>query len=181
VLAPFRGEPLIVHVLRALEGIVPSVVATSTDRSDNPLVAYLDTIGVPVFRGPLDDVFERFRLCARANPCVWILRVSADSPLLDRELLEHVVEAADESADIVTTVFPRTVRHGHSAELIRVETLLGVDGGELTPEDREHVTPFFYRHADRFRILSVDGGSDPNDPPLVVDTVEDLRRLEEGA
>jgi len=183
VLAPFRGRPLIWHVVTAVGRAlpeVPAVVLTSEEPSDDPLVEYLRSLRVAVFRGPLEDVFERFRLCAAAHPCNWILRLCADSPVLDARVLQAVASRADGTeCDLVTTIFPRTFPKGQNAELIRVTTLLGIDVAELDPEDREHVTPFFYRNADRFRIMSVESGDSAMAvESLAVDTVEDLRRLE---
>lgn len=180
VLAPFRGEPIVLHVVRAARAAVGDanvVVATSRDASDDPLAAYLDSIGVPCFRGPLDDVVERFRLCARAYPCDWLLRLSADSPLLDPDELAAVVRAAGDGVDVASTAISQGDTHGRNAELVRTEALLGLDPAELSEHDREHVTPFFYAHPERFRLLPVelpprDGG------PLTVDTLEDLVRLE---
>jgi spore coat polysaccharide biosynthesis protein SpsF len=183
VLAPFRGKPLIRHVLDRLHLMlagVKSVVVTSSDQSDDPLVAYISSHGVPHFRGSLDDVFERFRRCLEAHPCRWILRICADSPFLDGEVLEAVVSRADDpKLDLVTTIFPRTFPRGLNAELIRTDTLLAIRAEELADADREHVTPFFYRNHERFRILNIESG----DPQLsglsfAVDTIGDLRRLE---
>ena len=82
VLAPFRGRPIIDHVLSRIAQAVPSdrtIVATSTEPSDDPLAAYLNGSGVSVFRGPLDDVLLRFQMCLEQFPCRWMVRVSADS------------------------------------------------------------------------------------------------------
>lgn len=182
VLAPLRGEPVILHVVRAVgKAVRPEqvVVVTSATPSDEPLAAYLEHLGVACFRGPLDDVFERFRLGLREFPCDWVMRICADSPLIDPAILRRVMEAVDEESDVVTTIFPRLIAHGHSVELIRSSTLMGVDCSELTAEDREHVTPFFYRHPNRFAIRSVDlGRPGVREGDLVVDTIEDLRRIE---
>jgi spore coat polysaccharide biosynthesis protein SpsF len=180
VLAPFRGEPIVLHVVRAATGAVGEgnvIVATSHERSDDPLAAYLVSIGVPCFRGPRDDVLERFRLCALANPCEWVLRLSADSPLLDPSELSAVVATAAAGIDVASTTLSDLDTHGRNAELIRTSVLLALDASELSVHDREHVTPFFYANPERFRLTSVDlparaGG------PLTVDTVEDLARLE---
>jgi len=182
VLAPFRGTPLIRWVLNAVADALPATpvhVATSADRSDDPLACYLAASGFSVFRGPLESVFERFRACAAEHPCDWILRVSADSPLLSVHVLERVAAQAKTAFDLVTTVFPRTFPRGSNAELIRVSTFAAIDPRELTVEDHEHVTSFYYRHPERFRILNVES---PNpklaETSLAVDTVEDLHRLE---
>ena len=85
VLAPFRGEPVIRHVVQAATAVLPPhdvVVVTSTHVTDDPLVFYLRSLGVNVFRGPLENVLQRFVLCLREYPCEWVLRVNGDSPLL---------------------------------------------------------------------------------------------------
>jgi len=183
VLAPFRNEPIIVHVLRAVERVLDRsliVVATSVEPSDDPLWSYLNGAGYHVFRGPLSDVFERFRLCLGAFPADWIMRISADSPLLQQEPVEKVVGLASrQDCDLVTTIFPRTFPRGSNAELIRTETFLCIDPSQLTAHDREHVTPFYYRNADRFRIVNVTS-HDPDmaELSLAVETIEDLQNLD---
>src|SRR5687768_13033965 len=90
VLAPFRGRPIIDHVVAAIRSAlpeVPVVVATSTEHSDDPLAAYLGSTGTAFHRGPLADVFSRFRGCLVAHPADWVLRVCADSPLLGAAML----------------------------------------------------------------------------------------------
>ena len=185
VLAPFRGDPIVLHVVRAVEqalGADAVVVATSTQRSDDPLVAYLEHLEVPVFRGPLDDVLGRFQACLGAYPCEWVLRICADSPLLDAAVIRLALDAADDDVDVVTTTSPRTFAKGQNVELVRAAVLLDLEGPELTVEDREHVTQFLYRHPERFRIRNLES-SDPAlaGRSLVVDTVDDLTRLEAEA
>jgi spore coat polysaccharide biosynthesis protein SpsF len=186
VLAPFKGQPLIRHVIGAVARALPSVpivVATSQHESDEPLASYLGALGVPCFRGPLERVFDRFRLCVAAHPCDWALRLSADSPLLDAQVLRAVVaHAADADADLITTIFPRTFPRGQNAELLRVDTLLRIDARQLSAEDQEHVTPFYYRQPGRFRIVNVvSGNPEMAGLSVAVDTIEDLRRLEDLA
>ena len=183
VLASLHGTPILAHVLNRLALAVPLgniLVATSDQPSDDPVAAYAPTLGVEVVRGPLDDVLERFRMCARLRPRQWIGRVNADSPLLDAAVVRRVLEArSGEPADLVTTVFPRTFPVGQNVELIRTDALLRLRDDELTSEDREHVTRFFYRHPDRFSIRNIESGQ-PTRPgdSLAVDTLDDLRRLE---
>jgi spore coat polysaccharide biosynthesis protein SpsF len=183
VLAPFRGEPILRHVVRAVADVAGEsaiVVATSDVPSDDPIAAYLAELGVRCFRGPLEDVFERFRLCAAQFPSDWILRISADSPLLDRAVLRRVVGGAAPEVDLVSNVVVRTYPRGHSAELIRARTLVDLEVSELTQQDHEHVTSFFYRHPDRFEIRSIESESgDRSGEDFAIDSIDDLRRLEQ--
>ena len=183
VLAPFRGRPIIWHVLDRIERALPElprVVLTSTDPSDDPLAAYLADVGASCFRGPLDDVVSRFQLAAKQYRAAYILRICADSPLLDERVLWAVVAAHDPALDLVTTTAPRTFPKGHNAELINAASLAVVDG--LDAMDREHVTRVFHRQPQRFKLKNVESG-DPSlaELELAIDTVEDLHRLEQTA
>jgi spore coat polysaccharide biosynthesis protein SpsF len=183
VLAPFLGQPLVKQVIMAVEQALPKVpitVLTSTEEADTALVTYLHSLGVSVFRGPLEDVFERFRQALTHYPCEWFLRLCADSPLLDPSVLQAVAHHPCKTQfDVVTTIFPRTFPKGQNVELLRASTFMTIDETALSSEEREHVTPFYYHHPERFRISSV-----TSDEPalaewnLAVDTVEDLHRLE---
>jgi spore coat polysaccharide biosynthesis protein SpsF len=186
VLAPFRGRPLIDHVLEALAFALPHtpvLVTTSDQSSDDPLVAYLVSRGVTCYRGALDDVLGRFAGGLRQHPADHLLRICADSPLLSAPMLRKVLAALDEpagaAADLITTTHRRTFERGNNAELIRAASLLALPAGELQADDREHVTAFFHRHPERYRVVNVES----DDPSLAtrsvaVDTLEDLRRLE---
>lgn len=183
VLAPFRGEPLIRHVIRAVEAALPPqeiVLATSSDPTDDALARYVESVGVKVWRGPLDNVLDRYVKCLSDHPCEWVLRINGDSPLLFAELVRLVVRYADHFVgDLVTTIAPRTFPRGQNAELINAATLKAVATEELAWEDREHVTPYFYRHAERFRIANIESGAPKlAEVSLAVDTIEDLHRLE---
>jgi spore coat polysaccharide biosynthesis protein SpsF len=180
VLAPFRGRPIIWHVLdRVMKALpdIPRLVLTSNEPSDDPLAAYLADLDQPCFRGPLDDVLERFRLAAKQVDAQFLLRICSDSPLLDDRVLKAVVAAHDPALDLITTTQPRTFPKGNNAELINAATLAAVT--DLDAEDREHVTRVFHRQPQRFKIKNVESG-DPSLAALelAVDTIEDLRRLE---
>jgi spore coat polysaccharide biosynthesis protein SpsF len=183
VLAPFHGRPLIDSVWTAVRaGVgedVPIVVLTSEHASDEPLALYLAGTGRAVFRGPLDDVVERFRLALAVWPCQWVLRINADSPMLDPAIVRKVIAARSSDVDLVTTTFPRTFPKGQNVELLLATTLRGLDRELFDADDREHVTHYYYRNPGRFRILNIVSP----DPALAaddmaVDTVEDLQKLE---
>lgn len=183
VLAPFRGEPIILHVVRRLARVISLsdiVVTTSSEISDDPLVTYLKSVDINVFRGPLNDVFDRFRLCLDEHHCDWILRVSGDSPLLEPNVVRAVINESDRGdCDLVSTISPRTFPKGQNAELIRASLFNSVRTDQLTATDKEHVTPFFYKRLREYRICSVKSGlPDLVRLSLAVDTVEDLRRIE---
>jgi len=185
VLAPLGGKPVIARVMTRVTQVIPSemvVVATSQEESDDPLAYYLRGNGVPVFRGPLDEVFSRFQLCLREFPCTWFFRICADSPFLDSSLMQKMVSYCDRTeVDLITNVFPRTFPKGKSLEMVNAKTFSAIDSASLTKEEQEHLTKVYYSHSDRFKIINLESGN----PALAnesfsVDTIEDLRRLEKG-
>jgi len=183
VLAPLRGVPILRHVVDRLARVLPPdqiVVATSTDPSDDPLAAYAERLAVRVFRGALDNVFERFRSCLKAHPCPGFFRISADSPLLDESLLPVFLEKRLETpADLITNVFPRSFPRGQSVELLDAAAFATIDPATLTAEQQEHLTAVYYQNPTRFRIVNIASTrGDRSGTNLCVDTLPDLERLE---
>ncbi|MBI4662339.1 MAG: NTP transferase domain-containing protein [Verrucomicrobia bacterium] len=183
VLAPLRGKPIISHVVRRALQAVPRerlVVTTSTEATDDPLAAYVRELGVAVFRGPLENVFVRFQMCLERFPCDWFFRVCADSPLLDATLMTRMMDERRNGVDLVTNVQQRTFPRGQSLELLNSQTFAGIDPGELSAEEQEHVTKVYYTHPERFHIVNlVSAQPELAHQSLAVDTIDDLRRIEQ--
>lgn len=188
VLAPFRGQPLIRNVIDRVAHAVPLsqiVVVTSVDPTDDPLSLYIQHLQVACFRGSLEDVFSRFQRALNLYPCEWLIRVSGDSPLMDGEIITTMLDYAlhDPNRDQVslyTNVFPRTFPVGHSVEIIHAQRFAAISADTLTADEKEHVTKVFYNHPAQYGIINRESG-DPSlaQKRLVVDTLDDLRRLEQ--
>src|SRR5882724_7865649 len=101
VMAPVLGEPMIgrqVERLRRATRIDKLVVATSIDPSDDPLAAYCESLELTVFRGPLNDVLERYRgALARHTQARAVVRLTADCPLTDPSLIDQVIQRHHET------------------------------------------------------------------------------------
>ena len=155
-------------------------VATSSHQSDDPVGTYVRGLGASVFRGSLEDVVGRFQACLQEHSCDWLLRLCADSPLLDTELLRTMLSYAGRAdLDLVTNIFPRSFPKGKTIEMLRAATFAGLDSSRMSVEQREHLTRFYYDNPDRFRIENVESdGPNLAHVNLSVDTIDDLRRLE---
>lgn len=183
MLAPFQGKPLLSHVverIRACNVKMPIVLATSEDIADDPLALYGNQLGVSVERGPRDDVMGRFVRVLGKHACEAFFRVCGDSPLLIPDLFEKAVDLyIGGSYDLVTNVFPRTFPAGMSVELLGTKTFLGMEKDVVEREDREHLTRYYYRNPEKFKIHNIkcDNSFDPG-LRLTVDEIQDLKRLE---
>ncbi|MDF1720166.1 MAG: NTP transferase domain-containing protein [Minwuia sp.] len=181
VMRPVAGRRLIDFTLDALErcrAARPMIVATSTDPLDDALAAHCTARHVPVVRGSLDNVAGRFRDVLDRFPVAGFVRVSGDSPLIDRRLVDAAVEKFRETgADLVTNVFPRSFPKGQSVEVIRTDVFLAAEAEMTDASDREHVTPWFYRSPERYKIVNIEAQSGDGEASMVVDTEEDFERF----
>ena len=180
VLAPLAGKPLIEHVLDRVAKSVPRnliVLCTTRDYTDEPLARFVrDWCFVQVYRGPTENVVERFQGALTEYPCERFFRVCGDSPLLDPGLFKRFLRVKG-NPDLVTNVFPRTFPKGQSLELIRADTFSRLRG--LTGAQREHPTKVFYDHPGDYSIVNVASTiKDRGCGNVAVDTLDDLRRIE---
>jgi spore coat polysaccharide biosynthesis protein SpsF len=157
VLKPILGRPMILRQIervRRAGSIDRLLVATSTEPTDDPLATAVETEGVPVFRGSLDDVLGRFIGALDAHPAEHVVRLTADCPLADPQIIDAVVARHLEAgADYTNNLAPGAAYpKGQDTEVVTAEALRRAAGG-TSPEEREHVTwgirqdPSRYRHA----------------------------------
>jgi spore coat polysaccharide biosynthesis protein SpsF len=181
VLAPIAGQPMLARVIsrtrraRSLTGIW---VLTSEDASDDPIEELCKDLGIPCFRGSLDDVLDRFVAAARiADPDI-IVRVTADCPLIDPDVIDRTVDVliGDPKVVYAATRMPgqRTFPVGIDVEAFRSEAL--ERSGDIARDryQREHVTPWFYDGSQTEPIVHVQSERDLGRHRWTVDTPEDL-------
>ena len=183
MLAPFLGKPLISSVVERIARAVPAsqlILATSTDASDDPLANYVEKcLGLAVYRGELENVFARFQGCLRTYPCDWFVRISGDSPVIDGDLIAHMLTLVNGGSDIVTNVATRTFPPGQSVEILRTEPFMAIDEDALDADDWAHVTLPYYRANSPFRMVRVVSRIPAlAERRMVVDSIDDLRAME---
>ncbi len=168
----------LLHRLRLCQLIDGIVLATSTDSSDDPVFEYADFNGLQCYRGSLDDVASRLLGAAYLFDLVHLVRVSGDSPMLDPAIVDQAIEIYRNSeVDIVTNVQQRTFPRGQSVEVFSTSALEKALGRDMNDNDREHVTPYFYRHPESFRIVNFIYPGRRGEAQLSVDTEADLERF----
>lgn len=183
VLTDLGGTPVLDWVVRAarsatqLDGVV---VATSTDPSDDALAGHAGRLGLPVVRGPLDDVLSRYLKAVHEHPCDAVVRLTADCPLLDPALVDLVAATwrSDPTWDYVATTLHRTLPRGLDVELVRGDALESLDAVALG-HHRQHVTSLLYTQPHGRRLLGLSVAPPADDLRVTLDTTEDLDMLRE--
>ena len=180
VLLEAAGKPLLAHHVertRRARMIDEVVVATTTNASDEPIVAWGAAHGVPVFRGSEHDVLSRYAGAAVLHNADVVVRVTSDCPLIDPDVIDETVSAflkdadrLDYASNRILQTFPR----GLDTEVLHTSTLNTADIEATAPSDREHVTLFIWRQPERFRLLNVPNNTDESRHRWTVDTPADL-------
>jgi spore coat polysaccharide biosynthesis protein SpsF len=182
VLAKLGGAPVIERVIaraQSAEGVDLVAVATSRTSADDPIAHLCGSLGVPVHRGPLDDVLGRFVEAAERFELDAVVRVNGDSPFIDPALVEKGVGIfRGGEFDAVTNVSPRSFPVGQSVEVVSRSALADAWSATEDPADREHVTRFIYAHPDRFRIRNFSADGDFSAASLAIDGPGDAADLE---
>ncbi len=182
VLLPLGDRSVLDHVVGRVDRastVDEVVVATTTDPGDDPLAALAERTGRPVVRGSVDDVLDRFMAAARAHDADIVVRITADCPLIDPAVVDQVVAAfRDGDWDYAAnTLEPRTFPRGLDTEVASRTALARAWAEDDDPAWREHVTPYLYRHPDRFRGRAVRAPIDRSEQRWVLDTPADYELL----
>ncbi|NMO55047.1 NTP transferase domain-containing protein [Actinoplanes sp. TBRC 11911] len=181
VLRQLGGGTVLARVVRAARasGVLDElVVATTVEAADDAVVAECEAIGVPVYRGPVDDVLARFLGVLDDIDSDVVMRFTADSPMLDPELITRVHQVFTASgADYMTTSLSRTLPLGLDVEVVRTPVLRMIDA-LATDHHRTHVTSYIYTHSEEFDVLGLTLQPDLSHLRLTLDTQDDWKLME---
>lgn len=178
VLQPLDGIPLIAFMaerVRRARSLDRVAVVTSTDPSDAPLVEAAGIAGLPVFRGSLDDVLDRFVAAARAFEADVIVRLTGDCPLADPGVIDAVVETRRRTdVDYASNIDPSSFPDGLDVECFTRAVLERAGGEARLPSHREHVTLWMRDEAAGLRRANVSAIANFSHLRLTVDYPDDL-------
>jgi spore coat polysaccharide biosynthesis protein SpsF len=151
------------------------VVATTNSPADEVISAECERLGVAVFRGPEQDVLDRYYWAAQVHQAEAVVRITSDCPLMDPSVVDEVVRAfLSVKPDYASNTLERTYPRGLDTEVIAPAALARGWREARKPYERAHVTPYFYENPNLFRLLPVKAESDFSGYRLTVDTPEDL-------
>ncbi|SFQ44062.1 spore coat polysaccharide biosynthesis protein SpsF [Amycolatopsis arida] len=181
MLRPLGGRSVLgwaVRAAAATPSVTRVVVATSTEPADDAVAEETQRQGASVVRGPLDDVLARFLLVEELYPAKAVVRLTADCPLHDPELIESVIALwrARPTLDYVSTTLVRTLPRGFDVELVR-SGVLAEQAAEPAGPHREHVTTGIYGQPDRYTCSGIVVAPAADDLRVTLDTEEDWALL----
>ena len=160
------------------------VVATTVDPSDDPIIDVCTRERIDVFRGSLPDVLDRYYQAAKLFQADVVVRLTADCPLIDPDLIDQTIEAlfeqqADFSCNRLPPPFQRTYPIGLDVEVCTFDALERAWKEASEKRQREHVLPYLYEVEGRFKMVQLNYSRDLGSLRWTLDTPEDYVLLKE--
>jgi spore coat polysaccharide biosynthesis protein SpsF len=189
VLRTVLGKTLLAYHVERLKRVPNAqeiVIATTDTAADDSLMAAGASLRVCLFRGSENDVLSRFAGAAEASQADVVVRVTADCPLIDPQVIAKTIQFYldhSQEVDYVSNIQQRTYPRGMDTEVFSRQLLDEAASRAKAPFEREHVTPFIIHRPDVYRLANVSHSTDESRHRLTVDTEEDfalIQRLIEG-
>jgi spore coat polysaccharide biosynthesis protein SpsF len=186
VLADICGKPSLQIMLERISmstSVGKVVVATTINTSDDPIVNLCNKLGYKTFRGDEFDVLGRVLQAAEAESAEVVVRLTADCPMIDPDVIDEVVTAFSiNNHDYLSNTIERTYPDGLDVEVMSINTLREAHKKAVAPFLREHVTPYISGKrpdlgAGDFRIDQIRFAADFSHIRWTLDTKEDLQRI----
>ena len=174
----------VINQLQNSKEIKNIVIATTNHKEDDVIVELVKRKGIKYFRGSKKDVLDRYYQCAKKFRFSEIVRITADNPLIDYEIVDTVVKYFKlNNYDYITTELPfntfhRTYPSGYTVEVFTFSALENAWKNAKLPSEREHVTPYFYKNKEIFRQTDIENSEDLSHFRCTVDTKYDLELIQ---
>ena len=180
VLLPLAGKPVIQHIvdrLKLCRSVRDIVVATSVDSSDDILAQFCTSQNINIFRGPLDDVLTRYAEAAFEYKADYVVRITADCPVIDPIIVDAIVTCAlCGQYDLFSLggSFP----DGLDCSVFSVNALATASRLAKLKSEREHVGPFVEKNPELFKIGHIELLKDLGHHRWTLDEPDDYKVLE---
>ncbi len=170
-----RVIDFVVEQLKFSKIIGKIIVAIPDSIEDDVTYNHLLSKKIQTYRGSLKNVLDRYYQCAKNISSSVIVRVTADCPLIDPEIVDKVItKFIKNKFDYVSNTHPRTFPYGTETEVFSFNALEKAWNETRNDFDREHVTPYFYKNPNKFSIGNVIQEKNQSNYRWTIDYNEDL-------
>jgi len=154
------------------------IVATTNLIEDDLICKYANLQKIECFRGSSEDVLDRFYQCAKKYSAKTIVRITADNPLIDPNIIDKIINEYNK-CDFITNTLERTFPYGTEVEVFSFVSLEKAWENAKKPSEREHVTPFIRNPKNKFVLKNIKNQKNISNFRYTVDKLEDLQLVKE--
>ena len=152
---PIAGLPMISYLIQRLKVLQNScdlILSTGENSSNDVIAKCAKDEGIPVCRGPEDDVLARYILCLKLSPAKLITRVTGDNPLTDPQLIAQLL-AAHSSVPYDYAHTSREIPTGMGVDVFSRKTLSLLPTKVNSFYEREHINEYIIKNRQKFIIF----------------------------
>jgi spore coat polysaccharide biosynthesis protein SpsF len=185
VLKQIQGKSVLRHVIErvSFSNFNPNIVIATTENIiDDPIMLEAERMEVQVYRGSENDVLLRYYEAAQFYRADIIVRITSDCPLIDYTVLDQMLARFiidQEKLDYLSNTCDRTFPRGLDIEIFKFESLQKAYNEAKMEFEREHVTPYIWRHKELFRIKQFKNDINYANLRWTLDTTEDFELIKE--
>jgi len=197
VLMLLKGIPVLLHVYRRVcnsKMIDEVVIATTINKEDDDIVNLCKQYNIECYRGSENDVLDRYYECWSnttyskiKNPYQYsnihydnIVRVTADSPLIDWDIIDKVIEKhLQEGNDLTSNCISESFPDSLDCEIFTYKTLAEMWRNAKLKSEREHVTLYVKNHPELYKIGELKSEINYYNKRWTLDHIEDYNFIKE--
>lgn len=158
VLMSLAGKPVLERLIERLKRskyLDEIVVATTINKTDDPIVALANRLRVKNFRGSELDVLKRVLQAAQSVNAEIIVEITGDCPLVDWRLVDKGIEEFfNKKADYASNTIQRSYPIGFDVQVFPTAVLAEVNKLTDDPIDRVHVSYYIYNHPEKYKLYN---------------------------
>lgn len=192
VLKLIEGKPALQILTERLSKskLIDEIIFAATENPlDDELEDFGKQIGIFTYRGSEDDVLGRVVNAVESVRGDIIVEITGDCPLIDSGVVDYVISNYANNFpryDYVTNIGyvgneKREIPIGMDVRVFSFKDLKHISEITNDPEDREHVSLYFFRTGkEKYRLFNVDTPDKwkrSYNPRLCLDTAEDLELI----
>jgi len=161
ILKPILGKSLLSRMIERLQMIshkATIVIATSDSDQDNVIEAEAQAIGVPCFRGSLNNCLDRHYQAGKQFDADVVIKIPSDCPLIDPRIIDKILDYYfdhEGEYDFVNNLHPATWPDGNDVEIMTMACIEKAWKEATRPLEIEHTTPYIWENPDKFRIANI--------------------------
>jgi spore coat polysaccharide biosynthesis protein SpsF len=134
--------------LRDAKEVSRLIVATSLSFEDQAIKAEAQRLNAEVFCGSEEDVLDRFYLALKDAKPDYVVRLTADCPLIDGSLIDKVIKhTIQKNLDYCSNTLRTEYPDGQDIEVFKFTALKRAWSEATLPSEREHVTPYLWKNS----------------------------------
>lgn len=183
VLMDIEGKPVLQHIIERLKKskkIDEIILAIPDTKKNNILEKFAKKNKVKYYRGSEENVLERYYKAAVKFKSNAILRVTADSPLLDPHIVDLIIGKYFKSKkDFCCSSSKKPFPLGLGVEIFRFKALERSYKKAKSDFEKEHPDEYILGHSEIFSILEVENNVNFSFMRCTLDEIKDLEFIRE--